>query len=159
MVPTSTLAPGESFSRSLSLQHMPSNQSVYHFHIWPRYLENSYLCAHFLKPFNSLRCKPNWFSYFMGLLFLVEVLQSGARIPPASDGYIIIVISLPLVGHHTASEGRVGLAWTESLPLLPILMWLFLYIHTCKKSVVSLQVILKDRYSLYHCSFDIRARR
>lgn len=44
-----------------------------------------------------------------------------------------LVIPLPLTRYHTALAGPDS---TVSLPLLPVLMWLFPYILSCRNSVL-----------------------
>lgn len=51
------------------------------------------------------------------------------------------------------SAGSVGPGQTVSLPLLPISLWLLLF--TCGRSFVSLQVILRNRLSIYSCNFGV----
>lgn len=50
------------------------------------------------------------------------------------------------------SAGRVGPGQTVSL-LLPISLWLLHF--TCGRSFVSLQVILRNRLSIYSCNFGV----
>ena len=57
----------------------------------------------------------------------------GAQAPHSSGKTTAVVISLPLVTCHT--EG-VDPDQTLFLPLPPVLMWLFLHIISCVKSVL-----------------------
>ena len=64
----------------------------------------------------------------------------------------MVVIFPPLVSQ--CPEGA-GSDWTVSLLLFPIPMWPFLYILSCRKPVLGLQVILRDSYCICSHSFSV----
>lgn len=73
----------------------------------------------------------------MGLIFPVQVPWVGEPSvrhgPLAPQGASVVVMSLLPVGHYTRG---VGCDKTASLPFLPISMWAFLYILSCRTSVL-----------------------
>lgn len=82
----------------------------------------------------------------MGLIFPVQVPWVGEPSvrhgPLAPQGASVVVMSLLPVGHYTRG---VGCDKTASLPFLPISMWAFLYILSCRTSVLLIFRLFSER--------------
>lgn len=116
----------------------------------------------FLWPSGSSGVNRHWFSKILwGLIFLMQMPRVGGGVPsvglelPAPARTSVPMISLLLVGCHYRGLAR---SHISSLPLLPLSMWLFLFV-ALEQLFASLLVILRDSCSMCGCRLSVSMRR